>query len=93
MLLGFLRCRDLGYFKIYDRTNKVYLCANENGLTVRLDSTTESLDNDGMYWTRSLSSIIENKATGKLRWISIRARLANKRNTEGVERQLATGKG
>ena len=52
------------YSKLYDRTNNVYLYVNENG---RLESTTESLDDDAMYWTRSLDSIIENKATGKLR--------------------------
>ena len=62
-LKGFLHSRNLGYSKLYDSTNEIYLYVNENG---RLNSTAESLDDDRMYWTRSLDGTIENKATGKL---------------------------
>ena len=65
--MKFLNCRNLAYSKLYDSTNKVYLCVNENG---RLESKSLNdgrlLGDDGMYWTRSFGSIIENKATGKL---------------------------
>jgi len=58
---GISYSRNLGYSKLYDSTNEIYLYVNENG---RLNSTAESLDDDRMYWTRSLDGTIENKATG-----------------------------
>ena len=68
VLIEFLRCLNLGYSKLYDSTNEMYLYVNKDG---RLESKSreegEMMDDDGMYWTRSFGSIIENKATGKER--------------------------
>ena len=74
-LKAFLVERCLGYFRIVDVTNQMYLYVDDNrqlrstsasgsAFIVSTQRQVDKGNSDDMYWTRSGDDLIENKNTG-----------------------------
>ena len=67
-LRQFINKLHIGYSKLYDATNGLYLHVNDRG---QLQSTPKDSDAPEMFWTRSGDKCIENYFTGKLRFLNL----------------------